>query len=54
MLSTTYLGEVEQFLLKLVDGTLIKAQVINPDRAWKAGESVKFTVDPRDLIVLPE
>lgn len=54
VLDTTYLGEVEQFQLKLSDGTLVKAQVSNPDRAYRNGEPVTFTVDPHDLIVLGE
>jgi iron(III) transport system ATP-binding protein len=49
---TTYLGEVEQFHLKLNDGTEIKAQLINPDRPHKRGELLEWSVEPRDLIVL--
>jgi iron(III) transport system ATP-binding protein len=52
--SSTYLGEIEQFHLKLADGTSIKAQMINPDRSFPAGESLKFIVETRDLIVLAE
>jgi len=54
VLDTTYLGEVEQFHLKLSDGTIVKAQVSNPDRAYRNGESVALSVDPRDLMVLCE
>ncbi|MSR65325.1 MAG: ABC transporter ATP-binding protein [Verrucomicrobiae bacterium] len=51
---TTYLGEVEQFHLKLNDGTEIKAQSINPDRPHKRGELLEFALEPRDLIVLAD
>jgi iron(III) transport system ATP-binding protein len=47
----TYLGEIEQLHLKLADGTPVKAQLLNPDRDFRAGEALSFSVSPADLIV---
>ncbi len=47
----TYLGEIEQLHLKLADGTPVKAQLLNPDRDFRAGESLSFSVSATDLIV---
>lgn len=50
---STYLGEVEQFHIKLPNGTVAKAQIANPERIFQPGEPLSISVEPGDLIVLP-
>jgi iron(III) transport system ATP-binding protein len=53
--SIMYLGDSEQYTLRLTDGTLIRAVEYHP-RAIGAevGDRVALEVDARDVIVLPE
>jgi iron(III) transport system ATP-binding protein len=50
-----YLGDSEEYSLRLVDGTLFRAVEHNPaNRKAERGDRVVLEVDPQDLIVLPE
>ncbi|HEX9265443.1 MAG TPA: ABC transporter ATP-binding protein [Candidatus Binatia bacterium] len=52
--SIMYLGDSEQYTLRLADGTLIRAVEYNPTaRKAEAGDRVALQVDARDVIVLP-
>jgi iron(III) transport system ATP-binding protein len=53
--SIMYLGDSEEYTLRLVDGTLVRAVEYNP-RAKTAdvGERVALEVDARDVVVLPQ
>jgi iron(III) transport system ATP-binding protein len=54
MLQTIYLGEVAQHLIELSDGTVLKALELNPDVFTRAGEEVYLTIDPDDVVILPD
>jgi iron(III) transport system ATP-binding protein len=53
--SIMYLGDSEEYTLRLMDGTLVRAVEYNP-RAKTAdvGERVALEVDARDVVVLPQ
>lgn len=51
--SVTYLGEVEQYLLALEDGTLLKAVEQNPLEIRRPGTGLTVHVRPADVFVLP-
>ncbi len=51
--SVTYLGEIEQYLLELEDGTALKAVEANPDAVHPVGAALAVHVRPADLLVLP-
>jgi iron(III) transport system ATP-binding protein len=52
--SIMYLGDSEQYTLRLADGTLIRAVQYNPrEKRAEVGDRVAFDVDARDVIVLP-
>lgn len=51
--SVTYLGEIEQYLLELADGTPLKAVEPNPDEIRPAGAPLLVHVRPGDLFLLP-
>jgi iron(III) transport system ATP-binding protein len=48
----TYLGELQQYNLKLADGRMLRAIETNPEVVRKPGESLLFTVRPQDIILL--
>ena len=54
LLSTTYLGEIAQYVLELDSGQRVHAAVLNPalTPAHNPGDSVGMAVEPRDVIVL--
>jgi len=50
----TYLGDNEQYMLELRDGSLIKAVKYNPrEEAMKAAEELQISFRPEDVVVLP-
>jgi iron(III) transport system ATP-binding protein len=51
--SVIYLGEVEQYLLALEDGTLLKAVEQNPVEIRRPGAALTVHVRPGDLFLLP-
>ncbi len=52
--SIMYLGDSEQYTLRLADGTLVRAVEYNPAaRKAEVGDRVALQVDARDVIVLP-
>jgi iron(III) transport system ATP-binding protein len=51
--SVTYLGEVEQYLLALEDGTPLKAVEQNPLEIRRPGAALTVHVRPEDVFVLP-
>lgn len=51
--SVTYLGEVEQYLLALEDGTPLKAVEQNPLEIRRPGTALTVHVRPEDVFVLP-
>ena len=51
--SVTYLGEVEQYLLALEDGTPLKAVEQNPLEIRRPGVALTVHVRPEDVFVLP-
>jgi len=49
-----YLGDCEQYSLRLADGTMVRAVEYNPTaRKAAVGDRVALEVDPRDVMVLP-
>jgi len=53
--SIMYLGDSEQYTLRLADGTLVRAVDYNPSaRRAEVGERIFLQVDPRDVVVLPQ
>jgi iron(III) transport system ATP-binding protein len=52
--SIMYLGDSEQYTLRLADGTLVRAVEYNPAaRKAEVGDRVALQVDARDVIALP-
>jgi ABC-type Fe3+/spermidine/putrescine transport system ATPase subunit len=52
--SIMYLGDSEQYTLRLADGTLIRAVEYNPrEKRAEIGDRVALEVEARDVIVLP-
>jgi iron(III) transport system ATP-binding protein len=51
--SVHYLGEIEQYVLRLADGTLIKAFEQNPEAVRPVGATVQFHLPPSSVFVLP-
>jgi iron(III) transport system ATP-binding protein len=52
--SIMYLGDSEQYSLRLADGTLIRAVEYNPTaRKAAVGDRVSLQLDPRDVMILP-
>jgi iron(III) transport system ATP-binding protein len=54
MLQSIYLGELAQHLIELADGTVLKSLELNPRRFARAGETVHLTIDPDDVVILPD
>jgi iron(III) transport system ATP-binding protein len=54
MLQSIYLGEVAQHLVELPDGSVLKALEMNPRRLGGAGETVHLSIDPGDVVILPD
>jgi iron(III) transport system ATP-binding protein len=53
--SLMYLGSHEQYLVRLGDGTLVKAVDYNPiAQKAAAGESIHLVCTPQDVVVLPQ
>jgi iron(III) transport system ATP-binding protein len=53
--SIMYLGDSEQYTLRLADGTLIRAVEYNPrEKRAEVGDRVALELDARDVIVLPQ
>ena len=49
-----YLGESEQFFVKMSDGSDVKCTVFHsPEHALKAGDAVQLSVAARDVLALP-
>ncbi len=53
IVQVSYLGEIEQYHLRLSDGTLIKAFEQNPREIRKTGTRLQVQVRPENLLVLP-
>lgn len=49
---STYLGETEQHLVRLADGTRIKVQEQNPTQVRSAGTAVTLSIPPDHLFVM--
>ena len=49
----TYLGEIEQYVLVLADGTRIKAFEQNPETVRPGGARVRVRVAPANVFLLP-
>ena len=49
----TYLGEIEQYELKLSPTVLVKAFEQNPQTIRRPGEPVTAHIRPENLLVLP-
>ena len=54
MLQSIYLGEVAQHLIELPDGSVLKSLEMNPRRLAEPGEPVHVTIDPDDVVILPD
>ncbi|MDY7108648.1 MAG: ABC transporter ATP-binding protein [Planctomycetota bacterium] len=54
MLQTIYLGEVAQHLIELADGSVLKALEMNPEAFTGTGRDVHLTIDPDDVVILPD
>jgi iron(III) transport system ATP-binding protein len=53
--SIMYLGDSEQYSLRLADGTLVLAVAYNPTTSeTKLGDRVALELDARDVVVLPQ
>ncbi len=53
--SITYLGDSEQYSLRLADGTLVRAVEYNPkSRKAEVGARVDLEIDAADVVVLPQ
>lgn len=51
---TTYLGELAQHVIKLSDGTTVRAAEINPGGAPVVGTQVDISIDPADIVVISD
>jgi iron(III) transport system ATP-binding protein len=53
--SIMYLGDSEEYCLRLAEGVLLRAVEHNPTtRKAEPGNSVALEIDPRDVVVLPQ
>jgi ABC-type Fe3+/spermidine/putrescine transport system ATPase subunit len=53
--SIMYLGDSEEYCLRLADGVLIRAVDYTPTtRRIDVGDRVALEIDPRDVVVLPQ
>jgi iron(III) transport system ATP-binding protein len=54
LVESVYLGEVAQHLVRLKDGTQVRAADLNPSGGGRrSGESVVLSVRPEDVVLLP-
>jgi iron(III) transport system ATP-binding protein len=51
--TVTYLGETEQYELRLSPTLILKGVALNPSEARKPGELATFHIDPQDVLLLP-
>lgn len=50
-----YLGEVEQYIIELIDGTQVKLVEYDPaDQRANPGDSVRLTFPPQRVVILPD
>ena len=54
LIQTVYLGEMTQHHVKLTDGSLFKALQLGPGEVRQPGAAVSLTVDPADIVLLPD
>ncbi|MGA1195443.1 MAG: TOBE domain-containing protein [Candidatus Latescibacterota bacterium] len=49
-----YLGEVEQYIVELIDGTQVKLVEYDPaEQRAKSGDSVRLKFSPHRVVILP-
>lgn len=53
-LQTIYLGDLAQYLVELEDGTIVRVLEMHPSHMGEPGETVHLSVDPNDVVLLPD
>src|SRR5690606_24863884 len=53
-LQTIYLGEMAQYLVELDDGTVLRVLEMHPSHLGEPGGTVHLSVEPQDVVLLPD
>jgi iron(III) transport system ATP-binding protein len=53
VVSTVYLGETEQYILRVGDGQTMKALEANPEKIRRPGDEVAVGARPQDVMIFP-